>query len=478
MRTSLVGLLVAAVTVLVVAPAASAKMAPCLGGTAGAKCHVWNAKVGPVDDGDTLNAKINGTKKWLKVRLNGVQAMELHSYKHNHRSGECMSVKATLRLAQLVKATHKHIRLYAMNKNSRAEGERTRYRRSVGVKVGGRWTDAGTVLMREGLALWIPSAVEWAWNRPYSQLAQQAQAAHKNLWNPTACGGAAKHSQLANDLNMKLKWDAEDNDAHNANGEWVRVTNFDPVNALSLKGWWLRDSYLRTDLHGPNKGRGFLFPANASIPPLGSIRIHAGKGSNSATDLYWGLGEAPFENATNDKKAIGDGAYLFDPRGNIRAAVQYPCRLANCRDPLAGKLQVSARYKGGVHPATHQINEWAYIKNVSSAPVTLAQYELESVPWFYEFGRADVIQPGKSIVVFMSTMPKRVPARDGVPAPLWTPVSAGLLPFGDTQPGGFRAWNNTHAPLLADNKDVITIRNPAGAPVACASWGGLRCPSI
>ena len=139
---------------------------------------------------------------------------------------------------------------------------------------------------------------------------------------------------------------------------------------------------------------------------------------------------------------------------------------------------MTARYKGGVHPATGQINEWVIIKNTTDAPISLAQYELESVPWFYEFNAGDVILPHKAIAIFMSKMLTRVPARDGVPAPLWTPVRAGLLPFGDVQPGGFRAWNNTHAPLLADNKDVVTIRNPAGAPVACASWGGIGCPRI
>lgn len=473
MRISLLGLLVAVCTALLVAPAADAKMAKCIGGVG--KCHVWNAKVGPVDDGDTVNVKVVGTKKWQKVRLNGVQAMELHVYKHNHRAGECDSVPATLRLAALLKAAKKNVRLYAMHKNSKAVGDRVRFRRTIAAKIGGRWTDVGAQLIKEGHALWIPSSEEWAWNGEYSKLAQQAAASHKNLWNPTHCGtGPSPTSAIA----MKLKWDAEDNDAQNVNGEWVRLTNLDPVNTISLKGWWLRDSYLRTDLHGPNKGRGFLFPSNAVIPPGGSIRIHAGHGSNTATDLYWGLNEAPFENATNDKKQVGDGSYLFDPKGNIRASVQYPCRFGNCTDPLAGKLKVSARYKGGVHPATHQINEWVYIKNVSAAPVSLWQYDLESVPWFYEFGPADVIQPGKSIVVFVSSRPNRVPPADGTPAPLWVPVVAGLVPFQDTQPNGFRAWNNSHAPLLADNKDVVTVRNPAGAPVACASWGGLGCPKI
>jgi endonuclease YncB( thermonuclease family) len=468
MRVSLVGLLVAAVTALVIAPAASAKMAPCLGGQPGSKCNIWNARVGPVDDGDTVNVKVNGTKKWLKVRLNGVQAPELHVYKHNHRSGDCGAVKATLRLVALMKAAHKHVRLYAMHKNSRAIGDRTRYRRSIGVKIGGKWTDAGSVLMGEGLALWIPSSEEWAWNGPYSRLAQQAQAAHRNIWNPKYCGpGPASTSPI----HMKLKWDAEDNDANNVNGEWVRLTNLDPVKPISLRGWWLRDSYLRTDLknHHGNKGKGFLFPSNAVIPPLGSIRVHAGHGSNSATELFWGLSDAPFENVTGDKKQVADGGYLYDPKGNIRAFVQYPCRTGSCTDPLAGKVSVSARYQGVDY-------EWVDVKNISAAPIFLKEYEMESVPWFHEFGAQDVLQPGKAITLLVQN-PQRVPIASGTPPVL--PVKAGVPPFRDTQAGGFRpfAWGN-HGALFGDKKDVVTLRNPMGAPVTCAAWGGEHCPGV
>ena len=32
--------------------------------------------------------------------------------------------------------------------------------------------------------------------------------------------------------------------------------------------------------------------------------------------------------------------------------------------------------------------------------------------------------------------------------------------------------------LLADKKDVVTLRNPLGAPVTCAAWGGMRCPDV
>ena len=60
--------------------------------------------------------------------------------------------------------------------------------------------------------------------------------------------------------------------------------------------------------------------------------------------MHWGLSDPPFENATTDRKRAGDGAYLFDPDGDVRSFVQYPCRFGNCRDRLAGKVAVVAGY--------------------------------------------------------------------------------------------------------------------------------------
>jgi hypothetical protein len=322
-------------------------------------------------------------------------------------------------------------------------------------------------MISEGWGLPFANGNEWASNGLYSKLGQEAAVARRNIWNPTGCG--AGPSQAGGDLlQLKLKWDAEDDDSKNINGEWVRLTN-PTASPVSLRGWWLRDSHLRIRT-GKNKGKGFIFPSNAVVPAFGALRVHVGRGSNSATDLYWGLGESIFENATNDKKAVGDGAYLYDPRGNIRSFAMYPCRAGNCTDPLAGKVDISARYQGVEY-------EWVYIKNTSSEVINLYQYELESVPWFYEFDLRHSIAPGKSLVLFMDDQPRTVPARSGTPPII--PVRAGLLPFQDTQPdNGFWAWNNSHAPLLSDNKDVVTLRNAEGAPVACASWGGLGCPKI
>lgn len=475
MRNSMVGLLIGVVTALFLAPAANAAFGPCIAGLSGGpRCTVWEARVGVVDDGDTLQARVKRAGKFGKresVRINGLQAMEIHNYGHGaKRAGDCHSLEASRRLSQLIGG--KMVRLTAQKASSTTTGEggRVRARRNVAVQKGGKWVDVGSIMIAEGWGLPFPNGNEWASNGLYSKLAQEAAARRKNLWNPTGCGAGPAASAI---LNLKLKWDADGGpggvpDERNVNGEWVRITNAGAA-PVSIGNWWLRDSHFRGPRSGNFKGRGYKFPSNTVIPALSSIKVHVGRGSNGGNDLYWGLNEAIFENATSDKKKAGDGAYLFDPKGNLRYYSMYPCRAGNCNDPLASKVRMTARYNGVEY-------EWVSFKNISPTPISLFQYEMESTPWFYEFGAGDVIQPNKSITLFMAKQPNRVPLANGTP-PI-APVRPGLPPFGDTQPGGFRAWDHPRAPLLSDNKDVVTLRNATGMPVTCASWGGLRCPSL
>jgi endonuclease YncB( thermonuclease family) len=469
MRTSLLGLATFVCTVFVGVASSSAATGPCLAGVPGSPtCTMWEARVGVVDDGDTVQARVKKGNRLLprqSVRINGLQAMEIHNYAHGaKRSGDCHSLEASKRLSQLVGG--KMVRLTAQRASSTTTGEggRIRARRSVAVKRGGKWVDVGSIMIAEGWALPFGNGVEWASNGRYMKLAQEAAARRRNLWNPTGCGAGPSAASL---LITKVKWDAADDDAKNVNGEWIRITNRSSA-PVSIGDWWLRDSHFRGPRSGNFKGRGYRFPANTVVPASGSLRVHVGRGSNSATELYWGLGESIFENATDDRKKVGDGAYLFDPKGNLRAYSMYPCRAGNCADPLTGKVEVSARYQGVEY-------EWVYVRNTSSEPISLFQYELESAPWFYEFGPEDVVQPGKSIVVWVDKPKPSVPLANGTP-----PVALarpGLPPFADTQSNGFRSLNHSEA-LFGDGKDVVTLRNPAGTPVTCDAWGGERCPQV
>jgi hypothetical protein len=239
-------------------------------------------------------------------------------------------------------------------------------------------------------------------------------------------------------LELKLKWDANGNDGHNVNGEWVRITNADPVNDVSLRGWYVRDAYLRR-YEFPKQ---FKFPRAAIVPAGQSIQVHVGKGKDTPTDYYWGEPEAIFQNVKGgDRKGVGDGAYLYDPDGDLRAWTQYPCQL-DCSDPAEDRVRITA------HKTPP---ESVRVTNTSNTTLDLAEYEVETSPWFYEFGPRTVLAPGQSIVVVVA----QSSARDTVFEKSW-----GLDSF-----------------VLADKRDVVTLRNPLGAPITCVAWGrGMRCP--
>ena len=259
----------------------------------------------------------------------------------------------------------REFRLVSLHGSSKTHGGRARLRRSIQVKRGGRWIDPAAELLERGLVLPFPSGQEWAWNGYYRRLAQEAALKGVGLWNPISCRKPGPW-QL-NPLTIKVKWDAPGIDK--ASGEWMRITNFGST-PVPLRGWSIRDSHLRGDKHKP----GYKFPASAVIPPNGSLKVVVGKGSNTDTTFYWGMPqkETVFENASNDKKQAGDGAYLFDPHGELRAYTMYPCRVG-CSEPLARKVSVSARYQGLEH-------EWVTIKNDSSAPIGLYEYEAREQP--------------------------------------------------------------------------------------------------
>ena len=88
---------------------------------------------------------------------------------------------------------------------------------------------------------------------------------------------------------------------------------------LPLGGWWLRDNAYRG-----TKAHGFAFPAAFVLAPGATVRVHPGVGSSTSEDLYWGLAESVFKNVTGAPTSMGDGAWLFDPDGDLRAWQMYP----------------------------------------------------------------------------------------------------------------------------------------------------------
>jgi endonuclease YncB( thermonuclease family) len=415
-------LLLCCLLALAVAPAAGAQESrePCVPDTAEPVCTFWTGTVTHISDGDTLDVDLgNGIP--ARVRITGIQAMEQTAYSRNQlkRRGDCHALEATARLEQLVAAAGGTVRVSAIDPESRSGA---RLRRSVSVWIDGAWHDVGRLLVDEGHALWLPNGHEWAWNGTYSVLARQAADRHENLWNSEYCAGGPPAA-----LRLWVNWDADGDDGANPAGEWVRIKNLDPVEPVWIGGWWLRDSSLRR----------FTFPSDTTIPPGGAVTVNVGAAPPGA--LGWGLGAPIFENVRPDDHGIGDGAYLFDPEGDLRAWMTYPCRWA-CADPASGMLQLRAQPTG---------RETIAVRNTGDRPVDLEGYRLATAGRGYAFGPDSVLAPGEALRLRVQGSPSNDTRLD-------------------------RSWG-ADRPLLADGGGTVRLQTLDGIAVACDAWKVESC---
>ena len=403
-----------ALALLPAAAGAAPRKAPCVPGESQPRCLVWSGKVLHVDDGDTFDIRIAGVGT-KAVRLTGVNAQELTRYanEQSRRRGECHALEAVARSERLIEG--ERVRVSAIKASSRSG---RRIRRSVAFKRGGRWQDLGSLLVREGHALWLPGHPETAWNRTYSVLAAEAAKAGRGLYDPDYCGAGPSPAAA---LRLWVNWDAEGTDKSNVNGEWVRIKNLGSA-PVPLGGWRVRDSDLR----------GYDLPGSAVVPAGGTITVHMGRGSSSGTSFFWGLRAPPFENE-------GDGAYLFDPQGDIRALMIYPCRV-DCSDPLQGQIDLDA---------SPRREEFVTVRNLASVPVDLEGYRLQTPHHGYAFPPDSVLEPGEAM---------RIETQGD--------------PSDDTRLVKHWGFDDT---ILRDGGDRLEVVTYDEIRVACTSWGSGSC---
>jgi hypothetical protein len=87
-------------------------------------------------------------------------------------------------------------------------------------------------------------------------------------------------------------------------GEYVLIRN-DGGRSVELTNWKLRD----------RAGHEYLFP-RAFLDPGGKLRVWTGTGFDTATDQYWGLGTAVWNNT-------GDTALLYDSQDHLLSTFVY-----------------------------------------------------------------------------------------------------------------------------------------------------------
>ena len=394
---------------------ADARSGSCLLPGSELRCTIWLAKVTYIADADTfyVDLKGDGARRIYTVRITGVNAMEqtVYSASPSQRRGYCHALEATNRLEGLIRRGGGVVRLAALDASSASH---RRWRRAVAVKIKGRWRDVGRILIAEGHAVWLPNAEEWAWNAPYSLLAEQAAAAHRGIWNTTYCG---KGPSEASPLRLTVNDDQP---------EWVRIRNLDPVNTVHLGGWTLGDST-------PSR---YKLPEWTTVTPGETLTVRIGRGSDTWTELFWAR-KPVFDNL--GANGVGDGAYLFDPQGDLRAWMTYPCRLS-CNDPYQGALKLAADATG---------RESITVRNVGATAVDLDGYRLQSPPHTYAFGIGTTLARGEEVTVDTQGDP-------------------------DEDMRLEKAWGKP-GPILNDAGDVVRLSSLRGVQIDCVAIGAGAC---
>lgn len=394
---------------VLVAPAEAAK-GPCLPGGK-QRCHIWQGKVISVNDGDTFDAMVGGVRE--RIRFTAIQALELKDHAHNHRTGECHAIEATLRVEALLRKAHQRVRLAALNPGAR-DPKQNRRLRGVALKVDGKLRDLGELLIGEGRAAFMANTTETQFNAAYIRAQQEAEQDRIGLFDTDHCKAGPQQDVP---IQVWANTDPLSIDNDHVNDEQVVIRNLG-AETLKLTGWTVRTGTMRK----------YYFKKGASVAPGKSLVLHVGHGTDSAGNLFWNQDTSVFPNM-GPPFNLGSGAYLFDPQGDNRAWMLYPC-VIGCSDPRQGMLKVTAEYKR---------DEAIVVRNVSSGPVDLYGLEAAVQGSAYAFKEGTVLAAGAS---------KRVSvAKD------------------------FNSPKN----IMPDAGGYAEVRTPAGVRLDCDAWGSGRC---
>jgi len=240
--------------------------------------------------------------------------------------------------------------------------------------------DITKLMIEESYAIAKPITTEPSHNAEYQAAAFEASLQGQRIWDDDYCGvGPQQNAQLR----MVVHSNAEGPDDDNLNGEWVRIYN-DGDSSVALNGWRLRNT---------STFEIWQFPSYANIPANGSIMVHVGSGTDTATKLYMGFDHAIYG-------IVGDAAYLIDPDWDIRAYFTYPCVVA-CSDPLQGRIDMTVNADAVGHEDTNPNGEWINITNRSAESFNLHGYLIRNAAKDYEFPTNSRIDPGERLRLYV-----------------------------------------------------------------------------
>jgi micrococcal nuclease len=246
------------------------------------------ADVVKVIDGDTVRVRIlggdiPGTAPGAQedIRLIGIDAPE---------TGEDFAAQATAALKGLLSHAGGEITLYV------DEETRDQYGRVLAYVFCGDQMEvfANAEMLRQGLATLyvVPPNVERVSTLEAAQ--EEAQTAGAGIW------ASAKASPLKI---VRVEYDPPGDDTLDLDQEYIA---FQVLVAGSLRGYAVEDE----------SGKHFDFPDRVYQKGQ-TITLHSGRGTDTATDLYWGVSGSAIWN--ND----GDTVKVLDPQGHVVESCNY-----------------------------------------------------------------------------------------------------------------------------------------------------------
>lgn len=336
----------------------------------GQKVLQSKAKVVKVIDGDTMRVNIKGDNRGpVIVRNAGMNTLEKR---------DCHYQAATRTLKKL--SGRKVILRSSRDSQKVTTSGRNRLQRFVFTHKG---VDLQEQMIARGLALPYNFGVETMGQEKYSQRVQEAAARGVGLFDTDSCGaGPNPEAQLE----LIVHYDASGRDRKNLNGKFIRILN-NGQSAVNLSGWFI--------LTGRNR---YYFPRGTVVQPGTPVKLHMGKGTNTATSFYWGTKGLKLPVPENSRYQ-GISVLLMDPDGDARSWKIYPCRV-DCSHSARDAFKVSVVYDPPGNPDLPN-DETVSFTNTSGQRVDMSYLVAEIRHLTYEFQPGVYVDPGETLVIHM-----------------------------------------------------------------------------